>query len=102
MQKRLLPHLAAVLTFALLTIIYFLPYYQGQTLNQGDVTQWEGMSKEIIDWNKNHPDDQALWTNAMFGGMPAILISQNFPGNFINKLFHAIGVIFPGACSVIF
>lgn len=102
MQKRLLPHIAAVLTFALLTVIYFLPLYQGQTLNQGDVTQWEGMSKEIVDWNKAHPSDPALWTNVMFGGMPAILISQEFTGNFIDKVFHVLGLLFPGASFVIF
>ncbi len=102
MQKRLLPHLAAVLIFALLTVVYFLPYFRGMTLNQGDVTQWEGMSKEIADWNKIHPNDPALWTDAMFGGMPAVQISLSFTGNFVSKVFQAVGVVFPYSSSYMF
>lgn len=102
MQKRLLPHLIALLAFALLTIGYFLPAYQGKSLSQGDITQWEGMSKEITDWNKAHPDDPALWTNRMFGGMPAVQISQNYPGNFVNKIVRALQVFFPEATVLLF
>ena len=102
MIKRLLPYIAAVLIFAGLTIIYFLPYYQGMTLSQGDVTQWEGMSKEIVDWNAKHPEDPALWTNGMFGGMPTVQISLNFAGNFVSKIYHTVGVFFPGAASFVF
>lgn len=102
MQKRILPHLAAIATFALLTIAYFLPYYQDMTLSQGDVTQWEGMSKEIVDWNKAHPNDPALWTDGMFGGMPAVQISLTFTGNFVTKLYQSVSKVFPNAASYMF
>ena len=102
MQKRLLPHLAAVLIFSLLTVVYFLPYFQGMTLNQGDVSQWEGASKEIADWNKAHPDDPALWTDAMFGGMPTVQISLAFPGNYVTKVYNLIGIPFPYSSSYMF
>lgn len=55
MLKRILPYLVAVATFAVLTAVYFMPYYQDMTLSQGDITQWEGMSHEITEWNKSHP-----------------------------------------------
>jgi hypothetical protein len=102
MQKKLMPHFIAVVIFALLTIIYFLPVYQGMTLSQGDVTQWEGMSKEITDWNEKHPDDPALWTNQMFGGMPAYQISMKYPGNFVTKIVRGLQVIFPDATVLMF
>ena len=102
MVKRLLPHFAAVLIFSLLTVVYFLPYFQGMTLNQNDVSQWEGASKEIADWNKDHPNDPALWTNAMFGGMPAVQISLIYPGNLVTKVFNTIGVPFPYSSSYMF
>lgn len=97
-----MPHLIAVAIFALLTVIYFLPVYQGMSLSQGDVTQWEGMSKEIVDWNEKHPDDPALWTNGMFGGMPAYQISMKFPGNFVTKIVRTLQVIFPDATVLMF
>lgn len=102
MQKKLIPHLIAVAIFALLTVIYFLPVYQGLTLTQGDVTQWEGMSKEVVDWNEKHPDDPALWTNRMFGGMPAYQISMTHPGNFVDSIVRALQVIFPDAVVLLF
>jgi hypothetical protein len=102
MQKKFLPHAVAIAIFSILTIIYFLPYYQGMTLSQGDVTQWEGMSKEINDWNAAHPDEQALWTGRLFSGMPAFQISMNWAGNFVNKLVKALMVIFPNASVLMF
>lgn len=102
MFKRILPHLVAVATFAVLTAVYFMPLYQDMTLSQGDITQWEGMSHEITEWNKKHPDDPALWTNSMFGGMPSAQISMTYSGNFVDKIYHAIEVIFPSSSAFIF
>ena len=94
--------MAAVLIFSLLTVVYFLPYFQGMTLNQGDVSQWEGASKEIADWNKAHPDEPALWTDAMFGGMPTVQISLAFPGNYVTRVYNLIGVPFPYSSPFMF
>ena len=102
MLKRILPYLVAVATFAVLTAVYFMPYYQDMTLSQGDITQWEGMSHEITEWNKSHPGDPALWTNAMFGGMPSAQISMSYSGNFVDKIYRFIEVIFPSASSFMF
>ena len=72
-MKKFLPHLAAILLFMLLPVIYFSPALEGKKLNQHDTNTYIGMSKEINDYNATH-DDVALWTNSMFGGMPAYLI----------------------------
>ncbi len=98
----MLPHLIAIGIFSILTVFYFLPYYQGLTLSQGDVTQWEGMSKEINDWNAAHPDDQALWTGRMFSGMPAFQISMHWAGNFVNKIVKTLLLVFPEASVLMF
>jgi len=71
--KSLLPHLIAVLTFVIISCAYFMPQFQGQILQQSDSISFEGMAKEIKDYNAN-ADDDALWTNSMFGGMPAYQI----------------------------
>ncbi|MCE1199416.1 MAG: hypothetical protein LWW85_10645 [Marinilabiliales bacterium] len=71
--KKSLPHLAAILLFLILPAIYFSPQLEGKKLNQHDTNTATGMAKEIADYNKSH-DDLALWTNSMFGGMPAYLI----------------------------
>jgi hypothetical protein len=101
MQKRILPHVAAVLTFALLTVIYFYPYYKGMTLGAHDTTQWKAMAQETIAW-KEKTGEQALWTNSMFGGMPTFQISVEYPGNLINYIPKALQPIFPEASALLF
>ncbi len=71
--KKALPHITAVLLFLILPAIYFSPQLEGKKLNQHDTNTATGMAKEITDYNKTHAD-LALWTNSMFGGMPAYLI----------------------------
>ena len=62
-----------------------------KVVNQSDISSWKGMSHEILEWNGEHPDDPALWTGSMFGGMPATQISVDYRGDatdpFYNLLF---------------
>lgn len=102
MFKSLTPHLIAIAIFGAFTTFFFLPYYQGKVLNQHDVVQYNGMAKEITDWNEKHPDDPALWTGGMFSGMPAFQISITYPSNFIHKVAGAAGFFFPEATSSLF
>jgi hypothetical protein len=101
MQKRILPHLAAVLTFALLTVIYFYPYYKGMTLGAHDTTQWKAMAQETIAW-KEKTGEQALWTNSMFGGMPTFQISVLYPGNWVDYVPKIFQKVFPEASVIMF
>ena len=81
--SKFIPHIVAVLTFLVVTIIFFSPMLlDDKILQQGDINQFDGMSKEIVDFrDKNHTEP--LWTNSMFGGMPAFQISTLYPGNLI-------------------
>lgn len=72
--KRILPHLIAILIFLVLSAIYFSPQLKGYILHQGDLINYKGMSKEIRDFRED-TGEEALWTNSMFGGMPAYQIS---------------------------
>ncbi|NLA16246.1 MAG: YfhO family protein [Bacteroidales bacterium] len=49
------------------------------------------MAKEASDYNKTH-EDEALWTNSMFGGMPTVTINKITTGNHVlvlDKIFGA-------------
>ncbi len=87
--KDYLPHGIAIVIFALLTILYFKPIFSGKELRQDDIARHKGMSKEIVDYRKAHNEAEPLWTNSMFGGMPAYQISTKYPGNWIGKLNNA-------------
>jgi len=68
--KSALPHIIAVAIFAIVAIIYCKPALEGKVLQQSDITQWKGMAQDAFAFkerNGNFP----LWSNSMFGGMPA-------------------------------
>ncbi|MDG1145519.1 MAG: hypothetical protein P8N54_03405, partial [Flavobacteriales bacterium] len=75
-KKNIIPHLLALLIFALLTGIYFSPLFQGKKIYQGDIVNYIGASKEIKDYRET-TGEEALWTNRMFSGMPTYQISYN-------------------------
>lgn len=92
--KKYLPHAVAILVFALVTIIYFKPLFSGKELRQDDIMRHKGMSKEIADY-RNLTNDEPLWTNSMFGGMPAYQISTKYPGNWIGHLDNVFKLYLP-------
>ncbi len=88
-QKDILPHLIAVAIFLALTIYFFKPvFFDGQTLNQGDILQWEASATELKEY-RDATGEEGLWTNSIFGGMPAYMISVNW-GNQLIKFIHKL------------
>ncbi len=86
--KAYLPHAIAIAVFAIITLIYFKPLLQGKELRQHDIAMHRGMSKEIADYREKH-HAEPLWTNSMFGGMPAYQVSTKYPGNWLDA-FEAL------------
>lgn len=87
--KTALPHIVAIILFLAIAIVFFSPILQGKKLLQGDIVHFQGVSKEIIDY-RNSTGKEALWTNSMFGGMPAYQISVKYTGNliaYLDKIF---------------
>ena len=85
MFKSALPHLIAVLLFTVISFAYFFPVLEGRKINAHDTKVYEGSSKEISDYRDKY-GKEPLWTNSMFGGMPAYLISIKYPGNLFKHL----------------
>jgi hypothetical protein len=99
--KKYIPHIIALTIFAIVTLIYFKPLLSGKVLRQDDIARHKGMSKEIADYraeNKSEP----LWTNSMFGGMPAYQISTVYPKNWIGKLDNVFKLFIPLPAGYVF
>ena len=73
-------HLAISAFFVILCFAYFSPVLQGKVPDQGDVMQAKAMQREIMDY-KAKDGKGPLWTNEMFGGMPAYQIWVQYPLN---------------------
>ena len=80
--KPILPHLIAVLIFTVVSFAYFYPVLEGKVLKANDSTVSRINSKEIQDFREK-TGREPLWTNSIFSGMPAYLISTYYPGNLV-------------------
>ncbi len=88
--KRLLPYVAAIIAFVVIAYAFTPQVLSGKIVNQSDISSWQGMAHEITKYNEANPGDRALWTNSMFGGMPATSISVVFEGDFTKYLYDAL------------
>ncbi len=78
--RPILPHLVAVIIFIVISFAYFYPVLEGKVLKANDSTVSKINSKEIQDFRTKY-GREPLWTNSIFSGMPAYLISAKYPGN---------------------
>lgn len=99
--KELSPYLIAIVLFVLLTIVYVSPLLEGKRLLQPDIVKYQGMAREIVEF-REETGEEALWTNSMFGGMPAFQISVEWAYN-VAGLFHKIMTLWlPRPADMIF
>ncbi|MCX2485191.1 hypothetical protein [Pedobacter sp. MR2016-24] len=87
-------HLAISAFFVIICFVYFSPVLQGKAPAQGDVLQAKAMQKEIMDY-KAKDGKGPLWTNEMFGGMPAYQIWVQYPLNLTTYGISLIKDTFP-------
>jgi hypothetical protein len=99
--KTLLPHLVAVAAFLMLSSIFFSPMFDGFSLKQSDIRQFQGMSKEIVD-HEFVDGERPLWTNSMFGGMPSYQISVQHNSNWLTYIDQAIKLGLPRPVGILF
>lgn len=77
-------HFVVLGVMVIITMAYFSPDFDGYALKQHDVEMHKGMSNEI-EYFREQTGQEPLWTNSMFGGMPAIQISTLYNGNIFQK-----------------
>jgi hypothetical protein len=99
--KKYFPHAAAIVAFFIITALYFKPLFSDKEISQHDIMQAKGMSKEIGDFRKAN-NSEPLWTNSMFGGMPAYQISTLYPGNWLGTIDKAFKLFLPHPSGYIF
>lgn len=90
-----------IVVFALITLVYFSPVMQGKRLKQHDIEMYKGMSQEIVDY-KAQTGEQSLWTNSMFGGMPAWNIGVPQNSNMMTYVGRVLSVGFPHPIGAVF
>ena len=100
--KKLIPTITALVVFIAITVFYFKPVVlDKKEIRQGDIINFKGASKEIIDF-RTETKQEALWTNSMFGGMPAYQISALYPNNWLQQIDKAFMLWLPHPAGLVF
>jgi hypothetical protein len=84
-SKKIVPYSIAIAIFIIASLIYFYPVLKGQKIAQSDITQFQGMVKEINDFRADK-NTEPYWTGASFSGMPTYQISAYYPNDFVRSL----------------
>ncbi|MBU3658836.1 MAG: YfhO family protein [Flavobacteriales bacterium] len=100
--KVLIPHVVAIAVFIGLASMYFSPLFEGNALRQSDVKQFQGMAKEIVDYRLMNDGKEPLWTNSMFGGMPAYQISVAHDSNVLIYVDRMMKLGLPTPVGILF
>ena len=99
--KRMLPYGAAVIIFLCITLVCFYPLLEGKKIYQYDIVNFKGVSKEISDF-RDKTGQEPLWTNSMYGGMPAYQVSTRYPGNLTGYIDTILSLGLPHPANVVF
>ncbi|SFT98060.1 hypothetical protein SAMN04489724_3133 [Algoriphagus locisalis] len=101
-KKDILPHLVGIAIFYAIVVVYFAPVVlQDQVIMQGDILKWEGSATEALDY-REATGEEALWTNSVFGGMPAYFVSLEFAGDITTSLLSIITLGLPHPVNSLF
>ena len=94
--KKILPHLAAVVLFVGLSVIYFYPVvFEDKELYQHDIQNMVGWGKDLKDYHAK-TGDLAFWSNSMFSGMPANYTYLPSPTTIFHHLSQLFTLNLPG------
>lgn len=81
----------SVVVMAAVSVLFFYPdNFEGNSLRQADMQQGAANGQEAKVY-REATGEQALWTDALFGGMPTFQISPTYPSN---KLFNWLNTVY--------
>ncbi|MDR2834680.1 MAG: YfhO family protein [Bacteroidales bacterium] len=87
--KTYLPHIVAVVLFAIISLIYSSPLLEGKKIKATDLDQWTSISEENRNYTRE-TGESTLWTNSMFSGMPYYTISAPQEKNVFWNIYRFI------------
>ena len=88
--KNIAVGLGAIALFLALSYGFVPQVLDGKIVNQSDISGFVGMSHEMSEWNKAHPDNPTYWTDSMFGGMPTTAISTQNKGDYTQWIYDLL------------
>lgn len=92
-NRKITPWVVAIVLFFGVSYTFYAPQFEGKSLQQGDISQYAGMSKDIKEHREAQGEDPQ-WTGNMFSGMPAYLIDVEYPAQFVKRgVSSVVGIV---------
>jgi hypothetical protein len=92
-------HFAIAGIFIVICFLYFTPAFQGKVLGQADVTGAQSTTTEIDAYKAK--DTTVLWTNQIFGGMPAFQLWAPYKANVTTHVINVLKTVFPNPIDIV-
>lgn len=89
--KSALPHIISFVAMVLLSVIYFMPQFQGKELVQGDIVSYKGVTAEALAYQEK-TGETVLWSTSIFGGMPTYQSSAPQKNNLVKYIERGMGL----------
>ena len=87
--KNIVPHLICIVFLASLSLTYFYPVLSNKAISQSDISQFSGMSKQIVD-HRTEFNEEPYWLDNAFLGMPSFQVSAIYPFDFLRIIDQTI------------
>tara|TARA_Y100001933_G_scaffold265068_1_gene334946 strand:- start:2258 stop:4867 length:2610 start_codon:yes stop_codon:yes gene_type:complete len=99
--KKLAWHFFAITIFVCISAFYCSPAFDGKKIYAHDTNQHKGISKEAVDHREAY-NEEPLWTNSIFGGLPTFQISIRYPKNLIQYVDKGLNLGLPHPAGIVF
>lgn len=90
MKKKILTYAGIILGFLVLAYGFVPQVLSGKIVNQSDISGWQGMAHEMMEWNAANPGDETAWTGSMFSGMPTTTIHASTKGDWTQAIYDLL------------
>ena len=100
LSKDSLIHIYVIIGFMLGSVLFYHPLLQGKKLFQSDISQYEGMSRQIKENREKH-DKEIYWIDNAFGGMPTYQLGAKYPYDILTP-FHYLFRFIPRPAHTLF
>ena len=87
--RNIIPHLICIVFLALLSLAYFYPVLLNKGIEQSDISQFTGMSKQIVD-HREEFNEEPYWLDNAFLGMPSFQVSAIYPYDILRIIDQSI------------
>ena len=100
LSKDSLIHIYVIIGFMIGSVLFYHPLLQGKKLFQSDISQYEGMSRQIKE-NRDKFDKEIYWIDNAFGGMPTYQLGAQYPYDILAP-FHYLFRFIPRPAHTLF